>query len=53
MAERKFGSPYFRYDNPRDQGRVGVTPKGKWFQDYYDPETRTHREEEILKENAE
>lgn len=47
MAEKKSGAPYFKYDNPRDQGRVGITPKGKWFQAYYDRETGTSRTEEV------
>ena len=47
MGEKKSGAPYFKYDNPADQGRVGITPRGKWFQNYYDRETRTFRTEEI------
>lgn len=50
MAEKKSGAPYFKYANPRNQGRVGIIPKGKWFQDYYDPETKVFRTEKVLKD---
>lgn len=53
MATKKYGSPYFKYDDPRDQGRVGITPKGKWLQDYYDPETRVFHIEQIEAPKAE
>jgi hypothetical protein len=48
MTEKKSGSPYFKYDNPSDQGRVGIIPKGKWFQDYYNRETKVIRVEELV-----
>jgi hypothetical protein len=48
MTEKKSGSPYFKYDNPSDQGRVGIIPKGKWFQDYYNRETNVIRVEELV-----
>lgn len=52
MTEKKSGSPYFKYDNPSDQGRVGIIPKGKWFQDYYNLETKVIRVEELANKAA-
>ena len=52
MIEKKSRSPYFKYDNPSDQGRVGIIPKGKWFQDYYNLETGVIRTEELVNKAA-
>jgi hypothetical protein len=52
MTEKKSGSPYFNYDNPSDQGRVGIIPKGKWFQDYYNLETKVIRVEELVNKSV-